>query len=391
MEKRGRLALAVIGLIAVALVGWTAVRVRDGAQLMTPRNEQPAHGRSDVPDLLKQVVLTGLSNPWDLGFLPDGTLIFTERGGTISKLEGGKKAVLATVPDLYVKGEGGLLGLAVDPSFADNRYIYACYDTPQDIRISRWRVNADTNGLSDQKAIVTGLPVNTRTFPGRHSGCRLRFGADGYLWIGTGDVAIGTNPQDPGNLGGKILRVDRDGKAAPGNLNLPFDPRIYSYGHRNVQGLAMLPFPRYGVYGFSVEHGPDRDDEVNSLRAGNFGWNPVPGYNEAVPMTDKQAYPDAADAIWRSGDETIAPSGMTFLLGSKWGAYEGRLAMAVLKDEHLRLLEIGNSGQLKSEQELLSGEFGRLRSAVLAPSGDLYLTTDNGSGQDKIIRVTPDS
>jgi glucose/arabinose dehydrogenase len=390
MNRRGRVVLILIGLLAIALIAWTALRVREGAQPASPNDESTSTSSSDeAPKLAQQAVLSGLSNPWDVGFLSDETLLLTERSGTISKLEGGKKVVLLTVPNVYAKGEGGLMGFAVDPDFATNRYVYACYDTPEDIRVSRWEVNADATSLSDQTNIVTGLPVNTKTFPGRHSGCRPRFGADGYLWIGTGDAAIGTNPQDPGSLGGKILHVDRNGKAAPGNQNPPFDARIYSYGHRNVQGLAMLPSPKYGVYGFSVEHGPGKDDEVNALGAGNFGWNPVPGYNEQIPMTDKRAYPEAIDAVWRSGNSTLAPSGATFLLSSKWRAYTGRIAMAVLKDEHVRLLELDDSGRLKTETELFKGEFGRIRSAVLGPDGDLYLTTDNGSGRDKIVRITP--
>lgn len=379
--------MAAIGAITIGLAAWFLIRVEKG--VAPGATEETSYGvrSADVPELDRQVVLEGLTNVWDVGFLPDDTMIFTERAGTISKLDGSKKTVIATVPNIYAKGEGGLLGMVVDPDFANNRFIYACYDTAQDVRVGRWKVNAETTSLSDYKDIVTGMPA--KSLPSRHSGCRPRFGADGFLWIGTGDVAVGTNPQDPKSLGGKVLRVDRDGKAAPGNLSEPFDPRIHSYGHRNVQGLAMLSSAKYGVYGFSVEHGSSRDDEVNPLKSGNMGWNPVPDYNESVPMTDKLKYPDAITPLWQSGEPTIAPSGATFLIGSKWKAFDGRIAMAVLKGKHLRILELDDSGNLKSENSLFNDEFGRIRSAVMGPFNNLYLTTDNGSGQDKIIRISP--
>jgi glucose/arabinose dehydrogenase len=384
--------LMLLGSIAALLVVMLAVflwRVQHGAVPGVSDNAPivPA-APLKAPELDKQVVLDGLTNVWDIGFLPDNTMLFTERAGTISKLADGKKVVVATVPGVLVQGESGLMGLAVDPDFANNRYIYVCHSNtnPKDMRVSRWRVDEAVTALTNQTTILNGKPIY---FAGRHSGCRPRFGADGYLWIGTGDEAIGANPQDPKSLSGKILHVDRDGKPAPGNLPAPFDPRIFSYGHRNVQGLAMLPRVKYGVYGYSVEHGSDRDDEVDQLRSGNMGWNPVPGYNEAVSMTDKTKYPDAIDPIWTSGETTIAPSGMTFLLGEKWQLYEGRLAMAILKDKQLRLLELDDQGKLKGQETLLKDEYGRLRSAVLSANGDLYLSTDNGSGKDQIIRITP--
>jgi aldose sugar dehydrogenase len=348
-----------------------------------------SQGADGVPELTEEVQLSGLSHVWDIGFLPDDTAIFTERIGTFSKIENGKKAVLHSVANIYARGEGGLLGMVVDPDFADNRYVYACYNTSGDIRVSRWKVNDDATKFTDQKDIVTGMPVNTTTFQGRHSGCRPRFGADGFLWIGTGDVAKGTTPQDPRSLGGKVLRVDRDGRAAPGNLGGSFDPRIFNYGHLNVQGLAMYQEPKNGVYGYSVEHGPDKNDELNPLRPGNFGWNPVPLYNELVSMTDKKKYPTAIDAAWVSGPFTIAPSGLTFITGKNWLSLEGRLAMAVLKNQHVRILELDDNGKLKSEQVLFEKKYGRVRSVVMGPGNSLYLTTDNGDAQDEIIKVTP--
>jgi aldose sugar dehydrogenase len=386
-NKRGVLVLVIVGFVGVAIAATLWFRVQTG---YAPANETTTiETTKDLPKLNKQHILSDLSNVWDLAFLPDKTPIFTERAGTISKVEDGKKFELLKVPNVFAKGEGGLLGLAVDPEFDSNHFIYACYDTPNDIRVSRWMVSDDVASLSNQTDIITGMPVNTGLYPGRHSGCRPRFGADGYLWIGTGDVAQGTNPQDPKSLGGKILRVDRDGNPAQGNLGGGFDSRIYSYGHRNVQGLAMYKDLKHGILGYSVEHGPDKNDEVNPLKSGNMGWNPVPNYNELVSMTDKELYPTAIEPIWVSGAKTIAPSGMTFVTGRKWQKMEGMIAMAVLKGKQLRMLELDSSGKLKTEYVLFENEFGRIRSAVMGPEDDLYLTTDNGGGKDRIIRLYP--
>ncbi len=332
----------IVGIFSIvgALLALIFINVRNSFQPASENAPTTKEGVRGVPTLERKVLVSGLSNVWDAGFLSDETILFSERVGTISKLQGGKKVVVHTVANVYARGEGGLLGMVVDPEFNENRFIYACYSTAQDVRVSRWVVNEDATALTDQVNIVTDMPVNTSVFPGRHSGCRPRFGADNNLWIGTGDTAKGTAPQDPKSLGGKILRVDRNGRGVTGNLNGEFDARVYSYGHRNVQGLAMFSAPKNGVYGYSVEHGPNKNDEINPLKSGNMGWNPVPLYNELVAMTDKNKYPSAVSPLWESGNSTIAPSGSTFLIGTKWGVLEGRLAVAVLKNQHLRLFEL---------------------------------------------------
>lgn len=389
-KHRGLVIFGVLLCGALLFAGYVVIRVQKSLAPAPDTIPTAQQGVNDTPGLVEEVVLSGLSNVWDIAFLPDGTPLFTERAGTLSKIENGKKQVLHTIPDIYARGEAGLMGLAVDPDYSKNSYIYACYSTQSDVRVSRWKLNAKTDDLSDKNDIVTGIPVNTRFFPGRHSGCRIRFGADGNLWIGTGDAAGGSNPQDSQSLGGKILRVNRNGTGVRGNMRGSFDPRIYSYGHRNVQGLALYEKQIDGSYGFSVEHGPDKMDEINRLVPGNMGWNPVPLYNELVPMTDKSKYPEAIEAVWNSGDVTIAPSGMTFIIGAKWRSLQGQLAVAVLKNEHVRLLKLDKTGKnVLSEQLLFKNKYGRIRSVVMGPNQRLYLTTDNGDGQDEIIRVTP--
>ncbi len=340
------------------------------------------------PKLQTETLIEGLSRPWDIGFLPNGNMIVNQRGGVMAEYSAGGEFIdeITGLPDIYAVGEGGLLGLAIDPDFATNSYVYACYDTAEDIRISRWVL--DGTQLTNQTNIVTGMPVNTTTFPGRHSGCRIQFDDDAVLWVGTGDVAQGSNPQDSRSLGGKILRVDRDGSPASGNLGGEFDARIYSYGHRNVQGLA-LTHTRESYIGYAVQHGPSRDDEINLLVPGNFGWDPGSPYVESVPMTDLTKFPDAIEAVWSSGSPTLAPSGATLVYGDEWGNYSGNLFVAMQKSQHLRMFMTNDDGSLGAETELFRGEFGRLRTVRQGPDGALYILTDNGDN-DKIIRVYPE-
>jgi glucose/arabinose dehydrogenase len=343
-----------------------------------------------TPALKTAVVLGGLDHPWEVAFLPDNTMLITERAGSISKIVAGQKIILHYPDDVYAQGEGGMLGLAVDPKFATNRYIYTCFNSSlggPDVRVVRWKVDDNATSLSNRKDIVTGIPS---TASGRHSGCRLGFGSGGNLWIGTGDAALGGVAQDLKGLGGKILRVDREGNAVKGNLGGDADPRIFSYGHRNVQGLAFYKAPKNGLYGVSIEHGSHIDDEVNLLAKGNFGWAPGISYIEREPMTDLVRFPDAVSSVWSSGEPTIAPADADFLVGEKWGKWDGRLAMAVLKDKHLRLLELKDDGTTGEQLKLFDGKFGRLRAVTMHTDGSLYLTTDNGGNQDFVLRVTPD-
>lgn len=349
-----------------------------------------ASGCAPAPAVTTTTVLSGLGSPWDLAFLPDGDFVFTERWGRINIYDGGVKRALLDPPDSAANGEGGVMGVAVDPAFATNRRIYVCLMSDAsgalDVRLVRWRLSNDQTQLTDRADIVTGLPV---TASGRHAGCRPRFGPDGNLWVGTGDSAVNTVPQDPRSLGGKVLRVTTDGAGAPGNPGGVLDPRIYTYGHRNVQGVA---FDRFG-HAFAIEHGTDRDDEVNMLAAGgNYGWDPVPPgggtlYDESRPMTDLTKFPDARVATWSSGYPTIAPSGGTFLDGEQWARWDGALAMAVLKGRQLKVLGINSAGTGVNLQWTALTTLGRLRAAVQAPDGSLYLTTDSAT-DGRVYRVT---
>jgi glucose/arabinose dehydrogenase len=340
---------------------------------------EPIDIRLEVDDFV-----LGLEKPWDIAWLPNGTVLVTERPGRLNVYADGVAAepIVTPLTDVVARGEGGVMGLEVDPDFASNGYIYICTTssagTDNDVRLVRFTLNTPNGDtVVDRRDIVTGMPYST----GRHSGCRPRFGSDGFLWVGTGDAATGTTPQDDDSLGGKVLRVDRDGMAAPDN---PGGRRWLSKGHRNIQGMAF----RSDGLGMSAEHGPDVDDEINLLVAGNFGWDPVPGYNESVSMTDLDKFPDAVESVWSSGSPTLALAGADFIEGNAWGNWNGALAVATLKAEHLHIYFIDSEGKLTGEERAIENE-GRLRTPRQGPDGLLYVTTDGGGGLGKVLRVTP--
>jgi len=346
--------------------------------------------------LTATVAVSNLDRPWDVAFLPDGTMLLTERVGRVRSWDGATLTTIAAPADVAVQGEGGMLGLTVDPDFTTNRFIYTCFNTTAvDVKVVRWALDPTGTALTDRTNIVTGIPTTTG---GRHSGCRPRFGPDGMLWVTTGDAARGPNPQSPTSLAGKVLRIDRDGAPAADNPGMvdplsPLDDRIYTYGHRNVQGIAFRPSDGAA---FSVEHGTSCDDEVNRLVAGaNYGWDPeVPGnptaYDESGPMTDLVAHPDALVATWSSGCPTIAPSGATFLSGPQWKGWNNSMAIAVLKDRQVRVfwLDPAKGNAVGAEWTALLDE-ARFRSAVQGPDGNLYLVTDTAGPAGRILRVVP--
>jgi glucose/arabinose dehydrogenase len=351
-----------------------------------------------APALDVAVLAEGLDHPWDVAQAPDGTLLFDERAGGLTAVlpDGTVRKLAADFGDLFATGETGLMGLVLDPGFARDRRFYTCQGIEEDggaeIQVTAWTVDPGwTAAIRVDDPLIDDIPVNERI--GRHGGCRLRFDDTGALLVGTGDNAVATNAQDPGTLAGKVLRVDpATGEAAAGNpfLGRPdADPRVWTYGHRNVQGLAVRPGSGQ-VY--AAEHGPRRDDEVTLLRpGGNGGFAPQgPGYGEFVPMTDL-SLPDAMPATWASGAPTIAPSGATFLVGEQWQGYEGLLLLGVLKDQGVLALRVADDGSLIEQFRLpeLEGTYGRIRTVQQGGDGALYVTTDNGGAEDRLLRVTP--
>jgi len=383
----------------------------DGVSPSGGATASPAPRSAEVPALDVEVVAKGFEHGWDIGFLPDGRALVTERPGRISIVSGLREGatrttVEADLDDLFVSGEGGLMGMVVHPDFATSRLFTTCQThqengQPKDVRLVTWKLSADGTSAQKWRDLLTGLPIST----GRHSGCRptiapgaVNDSGEDELFVGTGDVAQADVPQSRTSLGGKVLRLDLEtGFPLSGNpffsLENERERYIYSYGHRNIQGVAVQPGTG-AIY--TAEHGPSNNDEVNLITAGgNYGWDPsrkgmVDEYDESVPMTDLELYPDAVPAVWQSGERTQAICGAAFLEGDQWGALDGALVITALKGSKLLVLTLADDGsveQVAVPQET-DGPFGRLRAARLGPDGALYVTTTNGD-DDQLLRITP--
>ncbi|WP_033288145.1 PQQ-dependent sugar dehydrogenase [Amycolatopsis jejuensis] len=361
----------------------------------------PAPAAPSPHRFVVQEVAHGLEHGWDVGFLPDGSLLVPQRPGKLALVHNGRVTdVRADFSDVLVQGEGGLMGMVLAADFASSREFTTCQTHQEnrqavDVRLVTWRLADDGAAATKVRDLLTGLPVNPS---GRHSGCRPTLAPDGALLVGTGDTARASVAQDRHSLGGKVLRINaKTGEPLPGNPFLasadPNERRIYTYGHRNVQGVAIRPGTGQVV---TSEHGPTFDDEVNLLQAGgNYGWDPSKGgtgtsYDESVPMTDTKRFPDAVSPLWTSGSITEATSGDAFLTGKQWGPNEGALAVVALKGQKLLLLHLDANAKVTNVTlpTEFDDKFGRLRAVRSAPDGSLYVTTSNGSN-DKLLRVTP--
>lgn len=345
-----------------------------------------------VPTLTTKILVKGLQIPWDIAFLPTGDMLYTERDHeriTLRKPDGSSTVVLDSPTGMWHSGETGLMSVLPASDYDSSHDVITCHGfkdaKTQDVRVVRWHLGKK---LTFVRNLVTGLPSTS----GRHGGCALEHGENGDLYVGTGDAADGRNPQNLKSGGGKVLRINETtGKGLSDN---PFasssnemKQRVWSYGHRNVQGLSYRSAD--GTV-WSIEQGSFRDDEVNrSVRGGNFGWSPLPSFNEQRPMTDHSLPGKQIDAAWSSGKSTIATSGGTFLSGEQWGAWRGALIVASLKDTSLTVLQFNKAGKFvkRSDAKSIRSKYGRLRAVVEGPDGALYVTTSNGS-DDKVLRIT---
>jgi len=374
------------------------------------RCELKAPVSTAAPTLSRTDFMTGLSNPWDMAFLPDGTMFFSEKcrglsvrlnNGTVHHLFGSSGAGLLA-NDLFCEGQSGAHGVAIDPNFNSNRFVYLFMASnlntnPRTNRVVRLVVSAGLTAVSGRTDIVTDIPFkhvgNAVGGAGAHSGGRIRFGPDGFLYVTTGDNHNAALPQPLNNLGAKVLRITRDGAPAPGN-NTPAggDARIFTYGHRNVQGISFRPVTGQP---FTAEHGPGHNDEVTALVAGgNGGWDPRPeagvtcpsnycGYTTnklngtLTPMTDSGKFPGAMPAVWTNSGQSAGVGPGEFLRGRKWKAWHGRFAVGVMGAQRMDILQLNDNGTLAGTTAA-SLPVSRMRSIVMGPDESLYVATDSG-------------
>lgn len=392
-------------------------------------------------NLQHEVVLDGLDNPWDMAFLDDGTMLFTEKcsglsvrlpDGTVNALYGvgETEGYASNGTDLFCEGQAGMMGVAFDPDFETNRRIYV-YSTsnmsePHTNRLMRFALSEDFTQVSDRTDIVDDVPykmaASNHPFggPGAHNGGRVRFDANGHLFLTTGDTHNGQVPQSPTMMGSKVLRVDTDGNAIAENSPPEgFDTRTYTYGHRNVQGIAFHPETGAAI---TAEHGPWHSDEITILQnGGNAGWDPRPNmagrgdcpddycgyspnqedgmnrYERAafMPMTDFDTYPNAIPPIWNNNGWSQGTSSAAFLEGEAWGDWDGAMVVGIMGigfggtpiGQRIDVIQFNDDNtDVEDVTEMtLPMDPGRFRSVVVGPDGSLYTSIDEGT----IYKLTP--
>lgn len=371
---------ALAPLVVILLYGFTACA--PAAELRVERSEQHEFRVNQLAG--------GLDHPWGLAFLPDGRILVTEREGALRIVgpDGLLAGPIAGLPEVYASGQGGLLDVALHPDFAANGLLYLSYAArgPGGAGTEVVRARLTGNSLSELKVIFRQQP---KVSGGRHFGSRLAFAPDGTLFISMGDRGgYMQEAQNPANHIGSVVRLNDDGSVPADN---PFAgrsdvrPEIYSYGHRNVQGMALRP-------GTDViwahEHGPRGGDEVNILRpGGNYGWPAITygiDYSGAV-ISDKTAAPGMEQPVvyWVP---SIAPSGMDFYDGDKFPNWRGNLFVGALAHAHLRRLTL-DGDRVVAEEKLLEELDERIRAVRQGPDGYLYVLTDSPDGQ--LLRLEP--
>jgi aldose sugar dehydrogenase len=366
-KERRRLTVVAIAAVMVAAVA-TIFFTPSQTTLPIPEPGQSTgnNTRSGV-----QVLAENLDVPWAIDIAEDGRLFFTERLGRIRVID--KDGMLLPDPAAYINveqnSESGLLGLALHPNFTENHllYVYHTYSNGSAILNQVLMLTEKDNKIVESKVIIDKIPAADR-----NDGGRIKFGPDGKLYIATGDARQPELAQDASSLAGKILRLNPDGSIPEDN---PFEGSpVYSYGHRNIQGLTWHP-----VTGelYASEHGAEGNDEINLIKPGtNYGW----------PIEDCNAEKFEKPII--CFNPAIAPAGMTFAASNSLG-YQNDILLATLKAQHIRLIDLESD----IESNILTG-FGRIRDVIEASDGSLYVTTSNKDGRavseqddDKILRI----
>jgi aldose sugar dehydrogenase len=328
-------------------------------------------------------VVSRVEIPWSLAFAPDGRMFFTERPGRVRVVRNGAllEQPALTLNDVVADGESGALGLALHPDFARTHYVYLAYTGRGDggsavNRLVRYR-EAD-NTLADAVVLVDNIGAG-----GIHNGSRVKFGPDGKLYMTMGDAAVSDNAQNVSVYNGKILRLNDDGTTPRDN---PLSTPVFTYGHRNPQGIDWHP-----VTGdlWETEHGNVGNDEINVIESGrNYGWPVIEGDSTRPGMvTPILVY-----------TPSIAPSGGSFYRGSAFPAFQNNFFFATLRGFHIHRLRIDPASprRIIAEEKLLEDRYGRIRDVVSGPDGYLYFSTSNRDGantptadDDRILRLVP--
>jgi glucose/arabinose dehydrogenase len=337
-----------------------------------------------------ETVASGLEVPWSIVFLPDGRTLVSERPGRIRVIENGtlRQQPYLTIADVEPSGESGLMGMALHPGFAGNHFIYVAYayrGSSQQVRVVRYRETGTT--LAEPRTIIEGIPAAQN-----HAGCRMAFGPDGKLYITTGDATDREQAQQLNTLGGKTLRMNDDGSVPHDN---PFvgragaRPEIWSYGHRNSQGIAFQPGS--GLM-FQTEHGPSGNDgpgggdEVNIVERGkNYGW----------PVIHHTATREGMESPLLEYTPAVAPGGASFYTGSMFPELAGNFLFACLRGECIIRVVLDGRRVVRQER-LFENTYGRIRDLVVAPDGSIWFCTSNQDGRgtpasndDRILRLVP--
>ncbi|MGH1481311.1 MAG: PQQ-dependent sugar dehydrogenase [Geminicoccales bacterium] len=339
-----------------------------------------------------ELVADGLNTPWGMAFLPNGAMLITERPGSLRQLTDGvlDPDPIDGVPKVFAKGQGGLLDVVIDPAFADNQLVYLSYagiddDGRSSTRVARGRLV--DGALADVEVIFRS---NSASTGGVHWGSRLAFDPAGDLYVTVGERGNKETAQRLGTHGGSVVRIKPDGSVPDDN---PFVgtsdalPEIFSYGHRNPQGMAV--HPETGRI-WTQEHGPRGGDEVNLVEAGaNYGWPAISwGINySGEPIGKGLRQQDGMAQPAHFWDPSIAPSGMTFYDGDAFPEWQGDLFVGALKFQLIARLEM-EGDKVVAEERLLQGELGRIRDVRTGPDGFLYILTDDSNGG--LYRVAPE-
>lgn len=333
-----------------------------------------------------ELFVDDLQNPWGMAFLPSGGVLITERGGQLIYFKDGEKSNISNIPEIYVRGQGGFMDIELHPDYQENGWVYFSYSSSEGNdrggNTAIMRAKLKENALTDTELLYKASPNTTR---GQHWGSRLEFDNDGYLYFSIGDRGNrDVNPQDITRDGGKIYRIHDDGRIPSDN---PFVGKsgakraIYSYGHRNPQGLTK--HPETGKI-WEHEHGPRGGDEINIIRKGdNYGW-PVITYGinyVGTKITDETSRPGMEQPVYQ-WTPSIAPSGMAFVSSDKYPDWRGSLLVGSLAFQYLERLEFENGGVVYREK-LLDG-MGRVRNVRQGPDGFIYVGIE-GKGIYRLV------